>query len=266
MGNFSNSRNQVPQPTQRHEVSSQNIARQDLQTCLTPALKRQKTYQHTGCNEQRTANIHRRRRLQIRINRNDRSHNTENAVRTRRQRIPCPSVLGRKDLRCIGIQHRVHDIAHEIVRAIPSQQAVGGFGRRTPKEKDSRQCCGESEGALAPELGDFDKDTAEQGARDPEHGDDEGITIGDIGGAVAVGGAPAAEEVRDEGVVKGKCQADEGPDDHDQRGGIGELACSEESPDMIEIDLFQFTFEHCRRVGALVAFGIVDFQVGDGEG
>lgn len=237
-----------------------------LQARLASTLERQQTNQHPGSQEQRATHIHRRRRLQIRIDSDNGRHDPKHAVRTRRQRISRAPILGGEDLGRVGVEHRIHDITHEAKGAIPAQQSVRVLCGRGTEQENSRQGGGQGQGALAAHFRDFDQHTANKSTGNAEDGDDEGIAVCEVGRSVAEGRTPAGERVGDEGVVEGEGQTDESPDAHDQSGRVGQLPGPEQRSDVCEINLFEFAFQGCGGVGFLVTSFVVHFQIGEGEG
>lgn len=74
-------------------------------------------------------------------------------------------------------------------------------------------------------------------------------------------------DVWEEGVVQREPQADESPDEHDQRCTMSEFRRCEESADMGEVQFLEFSLHGGGGVGAERALLLVDgFEVGEGEG
>lgn len=111
------------------------------------------------------------------------------------------------------------------------------------------------------------EDAADEGAGDAEDGDDERVAVGDVGGAVAEGGAADGLDVGEEGVVEREPEADESPDEHDQRCTKSEFRRREERADMGEVEFLEFSLHGGGGVGTDLAPLLVDgFEVGEGEG
>ena len=236
-------------------------------TRLPATLKRQRQRQHPRRNEQRATHIDRRRRLQIRVDGHDRRHDAEDAVRRRGQRVPRAAILGGEDLGGVGVEDGVHDVAHEGVGAVPSEQGIRRHRRRGREQEDPRERGGEGQGALAAEAGHFHQEAAEEGAGDAEDGNDEAVAVGDVGRSVAEVGAPALLDVGQEGVVERETEADEGPDGHDAGGGPSEFGGGKEGAHVTEVDFLETTLQDGSGVGALgFVVSVVDLEVCQGEG
>lgn len=91
-----------------------------LQTRLTPAFERKTQNKHTSSDEQCTAHVDGRTRLQVGKHGDDGRHDAEYAIRAGRNGISSTAVFGREDFGRVGIQDCVHDVGHEVVGAVPS--------------------------------------------------------------------------------------------------------------------------------------------------
>ena len=151
------------------------------QTRLPPRLKRQKHRKQSRSNEQRARNIHRCRSVEIGIDSYNGRNDPKHPIRRGRQRVAGPSILCREDLRRVGVEDGVHDIAHEAVRAVPPQQLVGRQSRRRCEQEHARQSGGDGQGAFSPEARDLDQHPTDRGAGDAQDGDDERVAVCDVG-------------------------------------------------------------------------------------
>lgn len=136
---------------------------------------------------------------------------TQDPVRQRRQRIARAAIPRREDLDRVGVEDGVEEVGGE--------GGIRAGRRRGREEEDARQHGGDGEAA-----------------GDAEHGDDQLVTVRDVGGRIA---APRLD-VGNVGLVQGIARADEGPNGHDQGGRVGRREKSEESGYAGEIDLFKF--------------------------
>ena len=206
-----------------------------LQTGFSSRLEWQYQCQTPRRDKQRSANIHRYRCFQVRIDSHNRRHDAENPIRRSRQRVPRASIFGGKDFRRVRVEDRIHDIAHEIVRAVPPQQGVGVERGGGTEEEHARESCGGGKGPLSSESWNLDQDASDESARDAEHGDDELVAVCDVSGAVAEVHATRCLDVGQESIVEGESEANESPNEHDDRGGIREFRRGKESADVDEI-------------------------------
>lgn len=110
-------------------------ARTPLHGRLATRLKRHKQNQQPGDDEQGSRDVDRRRSVNVGLNRDDRlrksatkshhslgykthSHDTENTVARRGQRVASTSLGCREQFRRVRVQDSVHDVAAEVVCAI----------------------------------------------------------------------------------------------------------------------------------------------------
>lgn len=95
----------------------------------------QQQRQEARKDNQGSCDVHRDRRLQICVERDDRRQNTENARGSSRQSVSSTSIFGGENLRGHSVQHTIHDVTEKRVPAIPAQERVRGPGRGARKEK-----------------------------------------------------------------------------------------------------------------------------------
>lgn len=67
-------------------------------------------------------------------------HDSENAVRSGNERIARSAVFGGEELGAERVEHAVHDVRGERVRAIEPEQRVGGARGRRGEDEDPREC------------------------------------------------------------------------------------------------------------------------------
>lgn len=108
------------------------------------------------------------------------SHDAENTIGSRSECIPRSSVLRWEDLRGVTIQHSIHDVAEEVVTALPTKQCIGSLRGRGGVEEHASQDGGNSQCSFSSELWDLDKYTSSDCARNPKCGDDQRVTISQI--------------------------------------------------------------------------------------
>lgn len=92
-------------------------------TGLPPRLERQRQRHESRGDEEGTADIDGHRRLQVAKHGDDRGHDAKDAVRRGRERVARAPILGGEQLGRETVQHRVHDVAAEVERAVPPEQA-----------------------------------------------------------------------------------------------------------------------------------------------
>ena len=178
-----------------------------LHTSLPPRLKRQSNHQNPTNNKQRSANINRRRRLQISEHGDNRRHNAEDAVCRCRNGVARAPVLCREDFRRVGVEDRVHDVGHEVVGTVPAWglefEWVNGGGirgsvrrkdirdlppkqrrriqrRRGAKEENACQNSRQGERPLPPHIRRLHQKPTKQTPRHPQTSNDKTVAVGKV--------------------------------------------------------------------------------------
>lgn len=155
-----------------------------------------------GCKKKSTLEVSTTRNPARRTRLSTHRHDPKDAIRRRRQRVAGAAMRRDERLGRVRVQHRVHDVAREVVRAVPAEQARAVERRRAGVQERAGRRRAQRERAAPAEPLELDEDAAQQRAGHAEHRDDERVAVRDVRAAVAELGAARGLDVGEEGLER----------------------------------------------------------------
>lgn len=113
------------------------------------------------------------------------SHDTKNSVGSSSNGISCAALRSREDLRSIAVQHSIHDIAAEVVGAVPAKKRRAVLGGCRAVQENASQNSRKRERALAADSRQLNEHTADQSSWNAQHGNDQAVAVSEICASVA---------------------------------------------------------------------------------
>lgn len=113
------------------------------------------------------------------------SHDAKNAVGSSSNGVACTALRSREDLRSIAVKHSIHDVAAEVVGAVPAKKRRAALGGCRAVQEDTSQNSRERERALAADPRQLNEQAANQSSWNAQDSNDQAITVSEVCASVA---------------------------------------------------------------------------------
>lgn len=211
-----------------------------LQSLLAPCFDGQSEHEEESGEEQSAGSVDGRGRVGgAGVDSDDRRAQTSQAVQEAGNTSAGTSVGRREDLRCVGVEHTVHDVLEECLEGREGELEAGVLGEGEDVDEDAGDDGGNGHRALAADVLDVDGDAGEKRAGNADGGGD---------GVVAVLGvercALATKVLGQEGVEERVAHTDACPDEPKEDGGGAKNSAVEERADALARELAQVALDN----------------------
>lgn len=113
------------------------------------------------------------------------SHDTKNSVGSSSNGVACAALRSREDLRSIAVEHSIHDVAAEVIGAVPAKKRRAALGGCRAVQENASQNGRNRECALAADSRQFNEQATNQCSWNTQDGNDQAVAVSEICAPVA---------------------------------------------------------------------------------